>query len=255
MALPLQYDEALDFSYKGFAMVEKEGNPGPIDAKGNVPLSCHYNDVLDFTNGPVPWFKNGKWGFINENGKLEIPFEYDFADFFASNGLVKVKKNGKWGYINAKNKVVIPLQYDEAWHFSPNGLAPVKKNGKYGYIDAKGKVVIPLQYDIAGFFASNGLAVARKDGKAGYIDAKNNVVIPFQYDRAREFDKTGLAWVQTEDTGFLIDEKGARRFSLEFTCGMTVVHNQEGQRVWPPNSRSAEELCDEETAKLQSGAE
>ena len=42
--------------------------------------------------------------------------QYEDADLF-SDGLAPVKKNGKWGYINTDNKVVIPFQYDIAGVF------------------------------------------------------------------------------------------------------------------------------------------
>ena len=56
--------------------------------------------------------KDGKWGFIDKNGKVVIEPQYDFAEPF-SEGLGKVKKDGKWGFIDKSGKVVIEPQFDD----------------------------------------------------------------------------------------------------------------------------------------------
>ena len=53
-------------------------------------------------------------------------------------GLAGVKQNGKWGFIDNTGKVVIPVQYDNAWVFE-NGKALVQLNGEEFYIDETGK--------------------------------------------------------------------------------------------------------------------
>lgn len=59
------------------------------------------------------------------------------------------KKNettGKWGYVNKQGKIVIPYKYEIAAEFS-EGLAAVAINTKGGYIDQTGKTVIPFKYE------------------------------------------------------------------------------------------------------------
>ena len=100
-----------------------------------------------------------------------MPIKYDYVGDFIEN-LARVELNGKWGYIDKEGKEVIPLKYDFAWSFS-EGLACVGLNGKSGFIDKEGKEVIPFKYDDAGPF-SKGLALVRLNGKWGYID-KNGI--------------------------------------------------------------------------------
>jgi hypothetical protein len=59
--------------------------------------------------------------------------------------LALVSYKGKYGFINDKGKVVITPQYQEVGNFK-EGLVYVKKNGKAGFVDKKGKVVIKLTY-------------------------------------------------------------------------------------------------------------
>lgn len=51
--------------------------------------------------------KNGKYIFIDENGKQIVPGTYDFARCF-KDGLAAVYKDGKAGYIDTTGKLVIP---------------------------------------------------------------------------------------------------------------------------------------------------
>lgn len=154
----------------------------------------------EFSDGlaPVRDDETGKMNYINTNGKLILPQEYNCFGF--SEGMALVEKNEKLGYIDRTGKVIIPLQYDEAGYFS-NGLAPVKKNGKCGYIDRTGKIVLSVQYDEALPF-SEGLAAVEKDGKWGYIDTTGKVIIPLnlEYDYADAFSD-GLAIVMKQVPG------------------------------------------------------
>lgn len=58
----------------------------------------------------------------------QIAPQYEKAELF-SEDLAAVKKNGKWGYIDHDNKVVIPFQYELAFEFS-EGYAVVAKSSR-----------------------------------------------------------------------------------------------------------------------------
>ena len=57
---------------------------------------------------------------------------------FFSENLGRIKLSGKYGFIDKNGEIVIPCQYDQAWAFV-DGLARVKMNGRWGYIDTTGK--------------------------------------------------------------------------------------------------------------------
>jgi hypothetical protein len=61
-------------------------------------------------------------------------------------GLASVKKNGKYGYIDRNGKLVIAPKFDSAGVFS-FGLAAVMIDGKIGYINKKGSLVIKPIFD------------------------------------------------------------------------------------------------------------
>lgn len=55
--------------------------------------------------------------------------QYEEAELFGEGDLAAVKKDGKWGYIDKDNKVVIPFQFDLAYSFS-EGYAVVAKSSR-----------------------------------------------------------------------------------------------------------------------------
>lgn len=83
---------------------------------------------------------DNKYGFINHNREIVIPFEYEDAHSF-SEGLAPIAKNGKWGVIDTNNDLVIDIMYDEICDFK-NNYAVAKLNDKYMVIDRSGNVVL-----------------------------------------------------------------------------------------------------------------
>jgi len=113
---------------------------------------------------------NGVYGYVDENLNLMLTFTYQNACDF-SEGLAAVKKDGKWGYIDESGKIIIPLEYDmkdDGGYCFRNGLVPVCKEGKYGIINRSGKTVVAFNYDeiLQGI---NGKYIAKKNGVWGIL--------------------------------------------------------------------------------------
>ena len=80
----------------------------------------------------------GKSGFYNTLTRtFTIPLEYDGLSYEFHEGMVYAERNDKYGFLNKEGNVVIPFIYDRAWDFS-EGFAVVKRYGKYGYVDRYG---------------------------------------------------------------------------------------------------------------------
>ncbi len=85
----------------------------------------------------VPFYNNGKWGFMNKNKDIIVCPKYEEA-FPSTSGRYRVKLKGKYGYIDTNGKMVIKAKYDEAEDF--NFLfADVKRKGKSYNIDIHGR--------------------------------------------------------------------------------------------------------------------
>ena len=65
----------------------------------------------------------------SETGVFTFQYVNTFQKF--SEGLAAIERNGKWGYIDKEGKDVIPCRYEGAHNFS-EGLAAIERNGKWG---------------------------------------------------------------------------------------------------------------------------
>ena len=143
-------------------------------------ILCIYEEICAFSQGLVRVKHNGKWGFINKEGKEIIPCIFDDTGFLSEEGLVTVELNGKSGFYNKDGLEVVPCKYDCVHDFC-EGLAVVMTNGLFGYIDTTGRKVIPCKYQSADDFF-HGYAKVWSDDKWGIIDKEGNEVIPCIYE-------------------------------------------------------------------------
>lgn len=104
--------------------------------------------------------------------------------------------NGKYGYVDKDGKVVIPHQFKSASSFS-DGLARVAIDdenddtifGKHiGYIDKTGKLVIEPIYILGKNYSEGLIGVLNEDYKYGFIDKSGNTILPFIYDFPLDFN-------------------------------------------------------------------
>lgn len=162
------------------------------------------------------------WGFIDLNGEMTIPCQYDEVKNF-SEGLAAVKKNDKWGFIDKTGELFIDNGFDEVKDFREDHAAVMKDN-KWGFIDNTGTIRINLQFDDAGNFSEGKAAVKvieyQEDMDAwAYIDESGEIVIDYDYysgvgglmDYVGEF-QNGFAFVSKEYYS-IIDESGNDIFS------------------------------------------
>lgn len=120
--------------------------------------------------------------------------QYEDAQGF-SDGLAAVKKNGKWGYIDTDGKVVIPFRYDQAYPFNEGKavvgmLADTEDLGVREYYDEGQDEWLPdpdgvhdyLYHYSAGFLDKNGRHTPFRDGdgkQAAYLTGSQEVTNSF----------------------------------------------------------------------------
>lgn len=181
--------------------------------------------------------QNHKCGFIDQQGKIVIPLQFEEAVGFTNDGLAAVKKGGKYGWIDRQGKIVIPLQYEETGGFGKDGLAYIKQGGKYGFINKHGNILILPQFtDISfgGFY--DGLAAVKgastgdftgqewkltvRSLKWGFINTQGKVVIPPQYENPiNPAFREGLAAVKKDGKFGFIDKSGTMTIPAQFEEG------------------------------------
>ncbi len=123
---------------------------------------------------------NGKWGFVNTDGKQVVDFIYDYAEPFRG-GFAKVTINNRCGFVNAEGRQIAACKYDNVYDFK-NGFANVRLNGKLGVIDTAGRQITECKYDwIGDYNEENGLASVVIDGKYGMIDTAGRQIVECRY--------------------------------------------------------------------------
>lgn len=78
------------------------------------PKQVHRLLYPNFDLGLINLAKAQKWGYVDKSGKVAIPFEYDFASAFGTNGTAIVKKGTEWFYINTAGKRIPDAEASEA---------------------------------------------------------------------------------------------------------------------------------------------
>lgn len=74
--------------------------------------------------------------------------EKAITEIHTSNTLFKSKKDGKYGFVDKDGKVIVDYQYDDATEQNTYGYAGIKKDGKWGAIDNKGNIVQEPTYNL-----------------------------------------------------------------------------------------------------------
>ena len=117
------------------------------------------------TDTSVKGTVSGGFGLIRNNTVI-LPFDYENALDFKS-GVTALCKDGKWGYVNAEGTVIVPFAYDADFIYSydPNRYIPnfgeegkdqyvpylpsegyiaLNAGDQAGYCDSKGQEVVPV---------------------------------------------------------------------------------------------------------------
>lgn len=111
---------------------------------------------------------NGKYKMYNLDMKQIGSFECDDACLFVSEGYAAFAKEGKWGFVDEKGKVVIEPKYDGAKSFSA-GIAGVKNGEKWSFINEKGEIVIEGDFEDVDYMNDAGLCFVKTEGYWKYI--------------------------------------------------------------------------------------
>ncbi|MBU1109627.1 MAG: WG repeat-containing protein [Candidatus Riflebacteria bacterium] len=83
-----------------------------------------------------------------------------------------VKSGGKYGYLDENGKIIIPLQFDEATGMR-KGMAAVKKDHLWGFINSQGKQLLPHVYTSVSLQSDDSYVVFAGDQK-GYVTTDGN---------------------------------------------------------------------------------
>ena len=223
------------------AIVEINDRYNFSDLEGNIVSEIDFFDIGDFSENliPVQHKENGKWGYMDTEGKIKIDTLFDSADIFENgNGLVEIgdleflidttgtildtvvsprlryKKyrvtgnadNGTLGKVSLNGDTIMPNKYSSFGYVQKDKFW-FKQNNKFGLADTLGQIIIEPIYDDLSYFSDNGLARAKKNGKYGFINDKGNTIIDFRFENVGGF-KYGLAKAKIDGQWGFINKSG-----------------------------------------------
>jgi hypothetical protein len=213
---------------------------GYINKKGETLTDLIYDDCSDFVDGYSRAIFKGKFGLIDQQLRIVIPFKYTqisavseqkvvvndngkFGVYVPADGIWLAKctyrlildyndgmaafidHKNKYGFLNAEGKVAIKPQYINVKPFS-EGKAGVLIDGKWGFISKQNELVIRPLFDNVAFY-SEGLCPVQIKRRWGYINTAGKFIIPAEYDITGAF-LNGIAPVVFQDVAVYITRKG-----------------------------------------------
>lgn len=135
---------------------------------------------IDFASWPSMVRKNGKWGVVANDGKATVivPLEYAAmhdvtAPFFAA-----MNSDGKWGLLDSEGAVVIPFEMDRIYRESSDGFVFFDKGGKMGVYqyDVEPTVLTGAIFDEIEEACAGELLTVINDGRKGWITTDGQFV-------------------------------------------------------------------------------
>lgn len=174
----------------GMIKVRKESKMSFLDISGNLLLS-DYTIATDFHSSFAGVCKNDECYLIDKQGK-QISESYDFINYGGRERWM-IMKNGKFGFINNQGKLVIDANYDLVGRFK-EGYAGFQQSELWGYLAISGEEKLPASFPLIWDF-HNGLARYIGRSGVGFIDTNFITKVNPKYFEVRDFHE-GLARVQ-----------------------------------------------------------
>lgn len=147
-----------------------------------------FGQGMDRMNDTVlrPVRKDGKWGYADAGGKIEIEPRYDFVRLFEEN-IARVKIGKEWGLIDSEGDEIAPAIYTHIDEFEGQPSALAYRNDKEGLIDRNGKEVVPVIYDRIYYMSDeDSITLGKMDDKYGYL-SRTGVIVPPIFDAAENY--------------------------------------------------------------------
>ena len=132
--------------YEDVKVYELEANNVDANQILNSELVEISKGVISETNSKKAyiklWTEEG-YKYFETNGQ-----EKSSKDILTNNNLFLSKQNGKYGFVDKEGKVVVDYIYDDAREQNDFGYSAVKKDGLWGSLDKNGNVVAETKYNL-----------------------------------------------------------------------------------------------------------
>ena len=159
------------------------GQYGLVSYNGRRLLETRYDTVSALQEGKIYTYqREAAFGILSWDGRVLLDLNRDFEELHPiSDGFLGVRINGKYGFVDDWGRLRIANRYDSVTHFSSN-MAAVKVMGRWGYINKSEHLVVQPRFDCAYPFRGS-VAIVKKSGKFGLVNTEGRTVVPPVYHR------------------------------------------------------------------------
>jgi hypothetical protein len=197
---PVESTEEVFPSTEGLRGIKKNGRYGFIDDQGRLRIANRYENIKPFSEGLAAIKIRNKWGFINRDEQIIIQPAYEEAAPFEK-GYSLVKQKGLYGLLTREGKLVLPARYHEI-KILDNGRMLLTLNGLQGLADKQGNVLLHPKYNSITDL-DNGYVIIQQDGKFGLVTLQGISTIPQVYDQLN-FDKEKNRYLALKKSQWII---------------------------------------------------
>jgi hypothetical protein len=188
-------------SEKGYSFITKSGDI--MNANDD-----RFEAINDMSEEFIGVKIDGRWGFVDINGKLRIANQYDNIGPY-NEGLAPIKIRGRWGYVDKREDIIIQPAYDTVYQFK-RGLCEVVKKGKYGLINAQGKITLECEYDNLIRLKTGGFLI-KNENKFGLVSSEGRLLILPRFENMIDLDN-----------GFVIASRKGK-YGLMSNDGVSII--------------------------------
>lgn len=144
-----------------------------------------YKRLRDYSEGYFVIEKDGRWGFVDDQGRLRISNRYDAAGPFIE-GMAPIMLRGKWGFIDKNETIRVQPYYDAVMPFAA-GASIVSQGGQYGLLDKQGKEVLELIWKSVYRLNTGNYIMQDKDNRFGLVNEDGSFILRAAYDYLEDF--------------------------------------------------------------------
>lgn len=176
--------------------IKKDGRYGFVDQRGRLRIANRYDSIGQFSEGLAAVKLIGKWGFVNTNDEIVVNPNFDYPGYF-KNGVAIVSRNKKLGLIGKAGESMLPTRYDDVQRLAGNKFLLIS-SGLQGLADENGNVLVEPRFDSLGK-AGKELLIVCHGGKCGAITDQGLNIIPMIYDQLT-FDQVNKIFMAEKKT-------------------------------------------------------
>lgn len=259
IVIPCKYDELNNFGKQDFATASQNGLYGTIDKSGKVLVPFKYESPLYFNeDGFAGCKRDGKYGIVHRNGD-ETAKCIHVESAYMSSGLMCVKQGEKYGFIDYNGNLIIPYNYKHSKSFEHGYVGLSDEHGSYiltpdtktiarfsgdyssiypldyyedgtlfvlhqdtdngfkhALVNTDGEFILSCEYEDIKIFYGCGLIAVKKTDKWGFADVHGNLKIPYRYeDTAFHFQNNYIACKKDGKWG-VIDTSGLELIPFKY---------------------------------------